>query len=127
MSQTVHVLPHPHSSNDYYFSIFEQFFSDVAPHFLSVHDSPSHIHPKTLIEKMWITFLDRVSANAEKGRKFEWAGRVGQRLQLRFGKSGAARKSCLVKIVVEVSEIRGGLPSTWPFEPLFLVGVVAAF
>jgi len=25
----------------------------------------------------------------------------------------------LVQIVVEVSAIRGGLPSTWPFEPVF--------
>ena len=45
--------------------------------------------------------------------------RVGQRLLSRFGKSGAARKSGLVQIVVEVSEFRGGLPSTWPFEPVF--------
>jgi len=40
-------------------------------------------------------------------------------LQSRFGKSGAAWKSGLVQIVVEVSAIRGGLPSTWPFEPVF--------
>ena len=44
---------------------------------------------------------------------------VGQRLQSRFGKSGAARKSGLVQIVVEVLAIRGSLPSTWPFEPVF--------
>jgi len=75
---------------------------------------------------MWITCLDRVSANSEKGRGSDWAVRVGQRLQSRFGKSGAARKSGLLQIVVEVSEIRGGLPSTWPFEPV-LSGVVAAF
>ena len=68
---------------------------------------------------MWIICLDRVSANTEKDRGSEWAVRVGQRLQSRFGKSGAARKSGLVQIVVEVSEIRGGLPSTWPFEPVF--------
>ena len=67
----------------------------------------------------WITCLDRVSANAEKGRGSEWTVRVRQRLQSRFGKSGAAQKSGLVQIVVEVSEIRGGLPSTWPFEPVF--------
>jgi len=76
------------------------------------------LHPKTLI-KMWITCLDRVSANSEKGRGSEWAVRVGQRLQSRFGKSGAARKSGLVQIVVEVSAIRGDLTSTWPFEPVF--------
>jgi len=68
---------------------------------------------------MWIICLDRVSANSEKGRGSYWAVRVGQRLHSRFGKSGAARKSGLVQIVVEVSEIRGGLPSTWPFEPVF--------
>jgi len=78
----------------------------------------SHIHPKTLIE-MWITCLDRVSANSEKGRGSEWAVRVGQRLQSRFGQSGAVRELNLVQIVVEVSAIRGGLPSTWPFEPVF--------
>jgi len=99
----VRVLQHPHRTFDNYFSIFVQNI---------------HIHPKTLIE-MWITCLDRVSANAEKGRGSEWAVRVGQRLQSRFGKNGAARKSGLVQIVVEVSAIRGGLPSTWPFEPVF--------
>ena len=64
----------------------------------------------------WWIFIPKL---AEKGRGSEWAVRVGQRLQSRFGKSGAARKSGLVQIVVEVSEIRGGLPSTWPFEPVF--------
>jgi len=47
-----------------------------------------HVHPKTLIE-MWITCLDRVAANSEKGRGFKWAVRVGQRLHLRFGQSRA--------------------------------------
>ena len=75
-------------------------------------------HPKTVIE-MWITCLDRVSANAAKGRGREREERMGERLQWRFGKSGEARKSGLVQIVVEVSEIRGGLPSTWPFKPVF--------
>ena len=42
------------------------------------------------IEK-WITCLDLVSANSEKGRGSEWAVRVGQRLQSRFGQSGAVR------------------------------------
>ena len=46
-------------------------------------------------------------------------GWVGQRLQSRFGQSGAVRELNLVEIVVEVSAIRGGLPSTWPFEPVF--------
>jgi len=64
------------------------------------------IHPKTLIE-MWITCLDPVSANSEKGRGSEWAVRVGQRLPSRFGQSGAARELNLVQIVVEAPEIRG--------------------
>ena len=80
--------------------------------------STHNYHPKTLFE-MWITCLNRVSANSEKGRGSEWAVRVGQRLQSRFGKSRAARKSGLVQNVVEVSTIRGGLPSTEPFEPVF--------
>ena len=43
------------------------------------------VHPKTLFE-MWITCLDRVSANSETGRLWVgWAIRVGQRLQSRFG------------------------------------------
>jgi len=42
----------------------------------------------------------------------EWAVRVGQRLQSRFGQSGAVRELNLVQIVEEVSAIRGGLPST---------------
>jgi len=45
--------------------------------------------------------------------------RVGQRLQSRLGQSGAVRELNLVQIVVEVLAIRGGLPSTWPFEPVF--------
>jgi len=65
---------------------------------------------------MWITYLDRFSANSEKGRGSEWAVRVGQRLQSRFAQSGALN---LVLIVVEVSAIRGGLPSTFLFEPVF--------
>jgi len=68
------------------------------------------IHPKTLFE-MWITCLDRVSANSEKGRGSEWAVRVEQRLQSRFGQSGAVRELNLVQIVEDVSAIRGGLPS----------------
>jgi len=54
----------------------------------------------------------RVSANSEKGRGSEWAVRAGQRLQSRFGQSGAVRELNLVQIVEEVSAIRGGLPST---------------
>jgi len=68
---------------------------------------------------MWITCLDRVSANSEKDRGSEWAVKVGQRLQSRFGQSEAVRELNLVQIVVEVSAIRGGLPNTWPFEPVF--------
>ena len=70
-----------------------------------------HIHPYILIE-MWITCLDPISANSEKGRGSEWALRVGQRLPSRFGQSGAAREMNLVRIVVEAPAIRGGLPST---------------
>ena len=79
----------------------------------SIHESRSlhEFHPKTLIE-MWITCLDPVSANSEKGRGSEWAVRVGQRLPSRFGQSGAARELNLVQIVVEAPAIRGGLPST---------------
>jgi hypothetical protein len=42
----------------------------------------------------------------------EWAVRVGQRLQSRFGKSGAARKLGLVQIIVEASAIRGVFQNT---------------
>jgi len=78
----------------------------------------SRVHPKTLIE-MWITCLDRVSANSEKERGSEWAVRVGQRLQSRFEQSGAAREMNLVQIVVEASAIRGRLPNTQPTQPVF--------
>jgi len=67
-----------------------------------------HLHPKTLIE-IWITCLDPVSANSEKGRGSEWAVRVGQRLPSRFGQSGAAPELNLVQIVVEAPATRGGL------------------
>jgi len=40
---TVCVLPHPHCSGDNYFSMSVQFFWDMAPHFLSAHDSPSNL------------------------------------------------------------------------------------
>ena len=69
------------------------------------------VHPKTIIE-MWITCLDPVSANSEKCIGSQWAVRVGQRLQSRFGKSGAARKLGLVQIIVEVSAIRGVFRNT---------------
>ena len=62
---------------------------------------------------MWITCLDPVSAHSEKCIGSQWAVRVGQRLQSRFGKSGAARKLGLVqKIIVEASAIRGGFRNT---------------
>ena len=73
---------------------------------------------------MWITCLDPVSANSEKGRGSEWASeavRVGQRLPSRFGQSGAARELNLVQIVLEAPEIRGVLPRL----SLFLAGAVA--
>ena len=65
------------------------------------------VSSKTLIE-MWITDLDRVSANSEKGRGSEWAVRVRQRLSSTFGQSGPAREMNLVQIVVEASAIRRG-------------------
>jgi len=65
---------------------------------------------------MWITCLNTVSANSEKGRGSELAVRVGQRLQSRFGKSGAARELSLVQIVVAASAIRGGFLNTQPSE-----------
>ena len=68
----------------------------------------------------------RVSANSEKGVTFEWAVRVGQRLQLRFGKSGAARELGLVPIVVEASKIREGFSNTDPHQS-GLAGAVTAF
>ena len=43
VGRTVSVLPHPHSSFYNYFSISVQFFSDVAPIFLSAHNSPSNL------------------------------------------------------------------------------------
>jgi len=73
---------------------------------------------------MWITCLDPVSANSEKGRGSEWAGRVEQRLPSRFGQSRAARELNLVQIVVEAPEIRGGLPTLSRLN-LFLAGAVA--
>ena len=69
------------------------------------------VHPKTLIE-MWITCLDPVSANSEKCIGSQWAVRVGQRLQSRFGKSGAARKLGVVQVIVEAAAVRGGFRDT---------------
>jgi len=54
----------------------------------------------------------RVSTDSEKGVNSEWAVRVGQRLQLRFGKSREAQELGLVQIVVEASKIREGFPNT---------------
>jgi len=61
----------------------------------------------------------RVSANFEKGVSSEWAVRVGQRLQLRCGKSGAARELGLVQIVVEASKFREGFLNTQPHQSGF--------
>ena len=58
----------------------------------------------------------------------EWAVRLGQRLQLKFGKSRAARELGLVQIVVEASIIREGFSNTNPYYcSLVLAGTVAAF
>ena len=75
---------------------------------------------------MWITCLDPVSANSEKGRGSEWAVRVGQILQSRFGKSGAARKLGLVQIIAKLWQL-GGVSETLSRVSLFLAGAVAAF
>jgi len=76
--------------------------------------SRGYIHPKTLIE---IICLDPVSANSQKCIGSQWAViRVGQRLQSRFGKSGAAPKLGLVQIIVEASSIRGGFRDTCPCQ-----------
>ena len=69
---------------------------------------------------MWIICLDPVSASSEKGKGSGWSVRVRQRLQSRFGQSGAVRELNLVQIFVEVSAITGGLPSTWPCQPIFV-------
>jgi len=61
----------------------------------------------------------RDSANSEKGVSSEWAVRVGQKLQLRFGKRGAPRELGLVQIVVEASKIREGFPNTQPHQSGF--------
>ena len=58
-------------------------------------------------------------ANSEKGVTPEWAVMVGKRLQLRFGKSGAAREFGLVQIVVEASKIREGFSNTDPHQSGF--------
>jgi len=65
--------------------------------------------------RYWLLAWTRVSANSEKGSGSERAVRVGQRLQWRFGQSGAARELGLVQIVVEASAI----PNTEPNEPVF--------
>jgi len=65
--------------------------------------------PKLLLR---CALLDPVAANSEKCTGSQWAVRVGQRLQSRFGKSGAARKFGLVQIIVEASSIRGGFRNT---------------
>ena len=80
---------------------------------------------RTLIE-MWITCLNRVSANSGKGRGSRWAVRVGQRLHSRFGQSGEAPELVLVQIAKEAREIRGG-SQTVSRQGLFLAVVVRAF
>jgi len=43
----------------------------------------------------------------------------GIEIAVEFRQSGAVRELNLVQIVEEVSAIRGGLPRTWLFEPVF--------
>ena len=68
--------------------------------------------------EIWITCLDPVSANSEEFIGSQWAVRVGQRLQSRFRKSGAARKLGLVQIIVEASAIRRGFRNTSLCQPV---------
>ena len=84
---------------------------DAASHY-NIHQLT---HPKTLMRYGLIAWT-RVSANSEtrKGVTPEWSVRLGQRLQLRFGNSGAARELGLVQIVVEASKIREGFSNTNP-------------
>jgi len=98
---------------------------DAASHY----NIRQHTHPKTLMRYGLIAWT-RVSANSEtrKGVTSEWAVRLGQRLQLKFGKSGAARELGLVQIVVEASIIREDFSNTNPhYCSLVLAGTVAAF
>jgi len=65
---TVRVLPHPHCSLNNYFSISVQFFSDVTPHFLSAHDSPSNLAKsrgwaQTNFVELWSVSRPRLAEN----------------------------------------------------------------
>jgi hypothetical protein len=82
--------------------------------FVRTNQNPG-LHPK-ILARYGLLAWTRVSANSEKCVGSQWAVRVGQRLQSRFGKSGVARKLGLVQIVVEASAIRGGFPNTQPSE-----------
>jgi len=62
--------------------------------------SKYHVHPKTLIE-IWLTCLDRVSANSKNCMVFQWAVKVRQGLYSRVGQSGDAPELVLVQIAEE--------------------------
>ena len=57
---TVCVLTHPHCSFHNYFSILWIFFSQVAPHFWSAHDSPNNLaesrYPHVAVKRLCIFF-----------------------------------------------------------------------
>jgi len=73
---------------------------------------------------MWITCLDLVSANSEKSRGLELAVRVGQRLQSRFGQSGAVRELIWYKLSWERRKLKGVFQALSRLS-LFLAGAVA--
>jgi len=70
---------------------------------------------------MWITFLDRVSANSEKGRGSEWAVRVGQRLHRDSGRVEQPEKWIWYKLSWKRRQL-GGVCQTLSRHSLFLAG-----
>jgi len=78
LSQTVRVLTHSHCSCENYFSISEQFFPDVAPHFLSEHDSPSNLAESRLrtwysvrVARRYLTNLQKWDRDDDKFKKIK--------------------------------------------------------
>ena len=73
---------------------------------------------------MWITCLDPVSANPEKSRGSELDVRVGQRLQSKFGQSGAVQELIWYKLSWERRKL-GGVCQALSRLSLFLAGAIA--
>jgi len=73
---TVRMLPHPHCSLYNYFSISVQFVSDVAPHFLSAHDSSNNLaesrYPPPSDVSLWQSLLSFDSSLSLKKRFEQW-------------------------------------------------------